>query len=208
MATKELERHEKRKAPPRRLTATSNYTDKQILHGPGMAVSDPLRTLWDALEGHGCRPRGEPYEFRARCPAHEGDNPTALQMAVGADGRALLWCHAHQCDVQAITATLGLQVADLFPDGHPRGRRYPLRPVMRSDFDGAAHKVANVLYALEQLDEEWTLMLTCRCPYCGKYGLWLRATDERVNVDCSGGCGPEEFTQALLGLLAKKEEAA
>jgi hypothetical protein len=169
---------------------------------------DPLRVVWGALEAHGCRPHGSEHDFRARCPSHEGENPSALKVSVGADGRALLWCHAHQCEAKAIVAALGLSVADLFPDGHYRGRRYPLGPVKRSDFDRAARKVVNVLFALEQLHEEWTLMLTCHCPYCGEYGLWLRATDERVNVDCSGGCGSEEFTQALLGLLEKKEETA
>jgi hypothetical protein len=168
---------------------------------------DPLRLVWDALEAHGYEPRGKEYDFRARCPAHEGDNPSSLSVGVGADGRALLNCFAHGCEAEAITAALGLTVADLFPDGHHHGRRDPVRPVKRSDFHGTARKVANVLYAFQQLDEEWTLMLTCRCSYCGGYGLWLRATDERVNVDCSGGCGPEEFTQALLGRLVEREKA-
>jgi hypothetical protein len=167
---------------------------------------DPLRLLWDALEAHGCRPHGKPYEFRACCPGHDGDNRTALSVKVGADGRAVLWCHAHQCNVETITGALGLQVADLFPDGHHRGRRYPLRPVKRSDFRGGARHVANVLAALERLDEPWTLMLTSDCPYCGEPGAWLRASNDHVDVDCPGGCGPHEFTQALLGRLDDKEE--
>ena len=106
---------------------------------------DPTRFLWDALEAHGCQPRGKEYEFRARCPGHSGDNPTALSVRVGADGRAVVFCLAHQCDVETITAALGLRVADLFPDGHHRGRRHPLRPMRRSDFQGAALGVVNVL---------------------------------------------------------------
>jgi hypothetical protein len=133
-------------------------------------MSDPLRTLWDALEAHGCRPHGREYEFRARCPAHDGDNPTALSVGVGADGRAVLWCFAHECDVEAITAALGLSVADLFPDGHRNGYRRPLRPLRRSDFEGSARHVVNVLHGLERLERPWTLMLTCACPYCGHPG--------------------------------------
>jgi hypothetical protein len=168
-------------------------------------VSDPLRLVRDALEAHGYQPHGKEYEFRARCPGHDGDNRTSLSVAVGADGRAVLWCHVHHCDVEAITAALGLHVADLFPDGHHRGRRHPLRPARRSDFDGAARKVVNVLYALEKLEEPWTLMLACDCPYCGGPGAWLRAKREHVDVDCPAGCGPDEFTQDLLGRLSRKE---
>jgi len=81
---------------------------------------DPLRLLWDALEAHGCEPRGPEHELRARCPAHDGDNASALSVAIGADGRALVHCHAYGCEADAIAAALGLQVADLFPDGHHR----------------------------------------------------------------------------------------
>jgi hypothetical protein len=171
-------------------------------------VSDPLRRLWVELEARGYGPHGKPYDFRARCPGHDGDNRTSLSVGVGADGRAVLWCHAHQCDAETITGALGLHVADLFPDGHYRGPRYLPRPVRRSDFRGAARDVANVLFALERLEEPWTLMITCLCPYCGAGGAWLRAGNDHVDVDCSsGGCGPHEFTQALLGRLSEEKSA-
>jgi hypothetical protein len=170
--------------------------------------SDPVRLLWDALEAGGYRPRGKEYEFRARCPAHDGDNPSSLSVGTGADGRAVLWCHAHQCKVEDIVGPIGLSVADLFPDGHHRGRRYPERPIRRCDFGGTARTVANVLFALEQLHENWTLMLGCPCPRCGDPGAWLRAFPDRVYVDCSGPCGPQEFTTALVGRLDEKEAAA
>jgi hypothetical protein len=111
--------------------------------------------------------------------------------------------------VEAITAALGLRVADLFPNGHYLGRRYPLQPVKRSDFDGTARKVANVLHALEQVGEPWTLMLTTnRCPYCGGPGAWLRADDDHVDVDCPAGCDAQAFTNGLLGRLHEKEKTA
>jgi hypothetical protein len=167
---------------------------------------DPLRVVWDALAAHGCHPRGPEYQFRARCPAHDGANGTALSVGVGADGRAVLFCHAHQCDVETITAALGLQVADLFPDGHHRGRRYPLRPLRRSDFTGTALRAVNVIYALEALEESWQLMVTSTCPHCDHPGAWLRANRDHVDVDCPAGCDAHAFTQALLGHLNENAE--
>jgi hypothetical protein len=168
--------------------------------------SDPFALVRDALETHGCRPRGSEYKFRARCPVHDGDNPSSLSVGVGSDGRAVLWCHAHQCDVQDITAALGLSVADLFPDGHHRGRRYPLRPVRRADFTGTALTVANVLHALDEIGQNWTLMLGTACPVCGDPGAWLRASRGRIWIDCAGPCDAREFTTALLGRLHEKEK--
>jgi len=165
---------------------------------------DPLRLLWDALEAHGCEPRGPEHELRARCPAHDGDNASALSVAIGADGRALVHCHAYGCEADAIAAALGLQVADLFPDGHHRGRRYPLRLVPRSEFDGSARKFVNVLAALEATDKPWRVLLTCDCLYCDHPGAWLRASRDHVDVDWPNGCGTTEFVQALLGLLNKE----
>jgi hypothetical protein len=181
-------------------------------------VSDPLRTLWDALEAADCRPKGKPHDYRARCPAHDGENRDSLHVALGSDGRAVLYCFAQGCDFKAICDSLGLEVADLFPNGHQRARRRPIRPVTRSDFSGPAHIVANVLFALERIKEPWRLMLASDCPYCGGQGAWLhvrsRASalangyidpDGRVELDCPNGCSSENYVQALLGLL---EEAS
>jgi 5S rRNA maturation endonuclease (ribonuclease M5) len=52
----------------------------------------------------------------ACCPAHD-DRHASLSVGEGADGRILLACHAGEgCPVEAITAALGIAVADLFPD--------------------------------------------------------------------------------------------
>jgi hypothetical protein len=180
--------------------------------------ADPLQTIWSALEANGCGPRGKPYSFRARCPAHNGTRRDSLSVGVGADGRALLWCHAHQCEPEAITAALGLSMVDLFPDGHRNGRRFAIRPLKRSDFAGHARTVANVLYVLERLEEPWTLMLATRCPYCGSMGAWLHARsgevllengyrdpNGRIDVDCPNGCTADNYVQSLLGRLGRKE---
>jgi CHC2 zinc finger len=52
----------------------------------------------------------------ARCPAHEDRSPS-LSIAEGADGRILLHCFG-QCTTQAVCASLGLTLADLFPQPH------------------------------------------------------------------------------------------
>jgi hypothetical protein len=180
-------------------------------------VSDPLRLIWDALEANDCRPHGKAFDFRARCPGHGGQNRDSLAVSIGADGRALLWCHAHQCEAEAITAALGLNVQDLFPDGHHRARRRTSRPVRRSDFSGPAHKAANVLYALELTEQPWNLMLASDCPYCGSQGAWLQVRSRghtlpngmhddigRVELDCPNGCNPDNYVGALLGRVAEK----
>jgi hypothetical protein len=41
---------------------------------------DPLGLLRDALEAHGYGPHGTEYAFRSRCPAHDGDNRSALSV--------------------------------------------------------------------------------------------------------------------------------
>jgi len=181
--------------------------------------TDPLRVVWDALEARGCRPRGKPWDFRARCPVHgaEGGNPHSLHVQVGADDRAVLWCFARQCPVEAITDALGLSVSDLYPDGHDHARRRSLRPLRRSDFSGPALSAANVLHGLEQLGMSWQLMFTSVCPYCGSPGAWLRATSKgyvlgnglasegRVDADCPEGCTATNYVQALRALTEKEE---
>jgi hypothetical protein len=178
-------------------------------------VNEPLQALWAALETHGCRPRGKPHDFRARCPGHGGQSRDSLHASTFADGRAVLWCLAYQCDVETIVDAIGLTVTDLFPDGHHRARRLQPRPLKRSDFSGSAHTLANVLYALEQTSEPWQLMITTKCPSCGGPGAWVRARsagtvlangytdpDGRVDADCPSGCDAYAYTQALLGRLA------
>jgi hypothetical protein len=64
----------------------------------------------------GGKPHGE--RFRAPCPVHGGDNPTALGIAQGRnrDGNpmTLLHCFARDCSVEDICAAMGIEVKDLF----------------------------------------------------------------------------------------------
>jgi hypothetical protein len=169
--------------------------------------ADPVSLVRDALEARGCRPHGRQYDFRARCPVHDGDNPQSLHVTIGVDGRAVVYCFARRCPVEAIASALGLAVTDMFPDGHRRGERVSLRPVRRTDFIGPSLNVVNVLFALERLREPWTLMLACVCPACGAPGAWLRADATSVDVDCPEGCDADRFTGGLVSRLNGAEAA-
>ena len=88
-----------------------------LLHERGgqcqMTTHDVLSRLKGVQGGHG--------QWTARCPAHD-DRQNSLSVSEGNDGRVLLHCHAG-CDLDKITAALGISKSDLFPD-KPRGRDY------------------------------------------------------------------------------------
>jgi len=73
------------------------------------------QTLLDRLDA--VRQRGD-GRWSARCPAH-GDKTPSLSIRELEDGRILLHCFA-RCDIQAVTAALGIELSDLFPErlGH------------------------------------------------------------------------------------------
>ena len=72
-------------------------------------MSSPINNLLDRLDG--VRQCGDSY--RAECPAHDGQNPTALKVSVGDDGRLLLHCF-HGCSALDVVHALGLELSDLF----------------------------------------------------------------------------------------------
>lgn len=75
--------------------------------------SPELAALRAALDAHGCAPRPDGAGYRARCPAHGGDNPTALHVQ---DGRAgvVVTCHTRGCTGPQVAAALGLPASALF----------------------------------------------------------------------------------------------
>lgn len=172
-------------------------------------MTAPLRSVWDALERSGCQPHGVPHDFRARCPAHGGDNPEALHVFVGADGSARLWCFAHRCEAEAITHALGLEMGDLYPAGHHRARRQRLTRARRADFTGNARTAASVLAALQRLGADWEVSLKTDCPRCGSPQALLVASPRHVFVSCPNDdyaqdlgyapCTLEQYEQALAG---------
>jgi len=51
--------------------------------------------------------------WTARCPAHV-DSVNSLSVSEGADGRALVHCHAG-CTFEEVVKAMGLHARDLFP---------------------------------------------------------------------------------------------
>jgi len=68
------------------------------------------QALLDRLDA--VRQRGD-GRWSARCPAH-GDKTPSLSIRELPDGRILIYCFAG-CDIQALTAALGIELCDLLP---------------------------------------------------------------------------------------------
>jgi hypothetical protein len=77
-------------------------------------TTDPVERVVARL--HGVRRTGNGYE--AKCPSHD-DRHASLSIGYGDDGRALVYCHVG-CETETIVTTIGLTMADLFPDGEHR----------------------------------------------------------------------------------------
>lgn len=87
-----------------------------------IAQSDTLDLI---LAETGARSAG-PGRWQGRCPAHDDRSPS-LSIAVGNDDCVLLYCFAG-CDIESITAALGLEPRDLFADHQrPHSLRYTPR---------------------------------------------------------------------------------
>jgi len=52
--------------------------------------------------------------YRAKCPAHDGESDGSLSVCMGDDGRILLHCFGG-CEPLAVVHSVGLELADLFP---------------------------------------------------------------------------------------------
>lgn len=90
-----------------------------------MNIFDLLSLLHKVKGGNG--------QWTALCPAHDDHNPS-LSIGLGEDGRILMTCH-RGCSLRDITASLGIEVSDLFPDQpDPQlGRKSPARWTNPSD---------------------------------------------------------------------------
>jgi hypothetical protein len=176
--------------------------------GAGTTATNPMRTVWSALEAAGHEPHGKSTDFRSRCPVHDGDSPDTLSVSPGADGRALVHCHAHACEVEDITAAIGLQLCDLFPSGHRHARRLGVHPARRADFAGAARDVADTIYALDRLKEDWRAELILQCPGCGSgSALFVASSRHPSFMSCESGCTVEQAAQTLAGQLQDRRAA-
>jgi hypothetical protein len=72
---------------------------------------DALARLRQALEDHGCQPKGS----SARCPAHDDQQPSLSIGQAADDGKVLVYCQAG-CSLDEILAALSMSAADLFDD--------------------------------------------------------------------------------------------
>jgi hypothetical protein len=79
------------------------------------SAGGPVERVTAVLAARGSRRQG-PSGWQ--CPAHD-DRIASLSVHAGADGRALLWCHAG-CPTPEVVAALGLRMAELFPAGARR----------------------------------------------------------------------------------------
>ena len=76
-------------------------------------MSDPVRTVIDALEAAGLDPKPNGRGWKSRCPGHD-DHLPSLDIDRGDDGRALLICRSAGCTCEQIVRPIGLKVSDLF----------------------------------------------------------------------------------------------
>ncbi len=162
--------------------------------------SDPLAQLYDDLERGGYDPRGPEYKFRSRCPGHDGE-AHSLAVCEGVDGRAVLFCHAHQCEPADIMTALGRGVRDLFRDDTPRDNRAPERE------DDLAAALLMRLYAIgigwkPGLQRDGTpnpgFFVGDRCPVCKSPHLLIqRVSQKTAIVSCAAGCSQRSIRAAL-----------
>ena len=73
----------------------------------------------------------------ACCPAHDDKNPSLV--ITEKDGKVLLHCFSHQCDVSDIVHAVGLELSDLFPkqiriEGSKpiRKKRFPAEAILEA----------------------------------------------------------------------------
>ena len=83
--------------------------------------------------------------YQAQCPAHADKSPS-LSIKETADGRILLHCHAG-CTAEAVVASIGLKLSDLYHPATNTPRRPPPAPgVSRTELHKAASFEKTILY--------------------------------------------------------------
>lgn len=80
-------------------------------------LSPAVWTVLQQLQDSGQKVRRSGSGFSFCCPAHD-DRQASGVLSEGADGRALIHCHAG-CSTEAVITALGLRMSALFPDDVP-----------------------------------------------------------------------------------------
>jgi hypothetical protein len=187
--------------------------------------------VYEALDAHGFDPRGPIHKFRAKCPAHDGDDHNLL-VKEGLEGNASVHCFVYDCKINDILRPLGLTYRDLLRPGESHARSIdvapPPPPARR------AKKLMDVLALLDEIHEPWMVMVSCDCMFCGAQGAWLRTRAPRqavpaytrndpvygeiriaaqpaepgggLYIDCPNGCRNQAFMQGLKGKVMRHRE--
>ena len=82
--------------------------------------------------------------YQAQCPAH-ADKSQSLSIKETADGRILLHCHAG-CTAEAVVASIGLKLSDLYPATNTTRRPPPAPGISRTELHKAANFEKTILY--------------------------------------------------------------
>lgn len=144
-------------------------------------VSTPLATVLDRLRELGKAPKQRGANWDAKCPAHEDGSPS-LRVSQGADGRAVVYCHAG-CKNEAVVEALGLEWADLFPprpmNGNgPKPQRDPKeRPLLEKTYDYTDADGNVVMQALRLRYTNGEKTFRQRRPDPSKPGEWINNVD-------------------------------
>jgi 5S rRNA maturation endonuclease (ribonuclease M5) len=141
-------------------TKAGNLNSGYVIKRDEMDVSESAyQRLIHALDTHGSKiQRQSDSEAQAQCPAHTDKQPSLSLTEI--DGMVLVYCHAG-CDNQAVTAALGLTMADLFdnPRGatyvYPDGRQVHRTP--RKKFSQRGNTKGNSLFGSDQLGDAETV---------------------------------------------------
>jgi hypothetical protein len=170
-------------------------------------AADPLQRVWDALGAGGFEPHGDAWNFRARCPVHNGKTDGSLHVSIGADGRALLWCFSG-CGAERVAMALGLAWSDLFPDGHHHARRPRIlaKPRDPADVILDAVRACGLQYRCTRGGQMWVVET---CPVCLLDELWIhedRSIEHperpgRVRLVCMHGCEQHAIYAELTGVV-------
>ena len=94
-------------------------------------IADRILPLLDKVKSRGDN------SWLACCPAHDDKNPSLA--VTEKDGRVLLHCFSHQCNVSDIVHAVGLELSDLFPEqikvegSKPiRKKRFPAEAILEA----------------------------------------------------------------------------
>lgn len=156
----------------------------------------PVQLIWDQLDNADCRPHGRIEDFCARCPSHDGDNPSSLHVAEADDGRALVRCHTASCSAEEIMSALGLRLHHLFPT---RKDDVPMPGMVVPRLPEPMKQAVTALEALlryerrsdKPSDLRWRIDLhLATCPHCGAASplIVFDRMSRRAFADCATGC--------------------